>query len=67
VVTAEDVVHIEGVEVLKRTDWSLWCRIGAKELTVPAQVIHAPRPLPLPGERVTLVVPKWFAVDNGLV
>lgn len=64
--STEDLVHLEGVEVLKRTDWSLWCRVGAKELTIPVQVIRAPRPLPLPGDRVTLVVPKWFALDQGL-
>ena len=64
---AEDLVRLEGVEVLKRTDWSLWCRIGTKELTIALQVIRAPQPLPLPGERVTLVVPRWFAVDQGLV
>jgi len=66
-VPAGDLVRLEGVEVLKRTDWSLWCRIGAKELTIPLQVIHAPAPLPLAGQRVTLVVPCWFAVDQSLL
>jgi len=63
----EELVHLAGVEVLKKTDWSLLCRIGGRELTVPAQVVDSPRPLPLAGEIVTLVVARWFAIDNGLV
>ena len=65
--TQQDLIRLEGVEVLKRTDWSLWCRVDGTELSVPAQVIQSPRPLPLVGERVTLVVPRWFASGNGLV
>jgi hypothetical protein len=64
---AKELVHLGDVEILKKTDWSLWCRIGKRLLTVPSQVVDAPRPLPLPGETVTLVVLRWFAVDNGLL
>ena len=62
----EQLVHLRDVEILKKTDWSLWCRIGERRITVPAQVVSEPRPLPLAGEVVTLVVARWFAVDNGL-
>ena len=65
--SSEELIHLSGVEVLKKTDWSLLCRIGERQLTVPAQVVESPRPLPLAGEIVTLAVARWFAVDNGLV
>ena len=65
--SGQELIHLVGVKVLKKTDWSLWCRIGEREITVPAQVVNSPRPLPLSGEIVTLVVARWFATDNGLV
>jgi len=63
----EEIISLQGVEILRKTDWSLWCRIGERQLTIPAQVVNAPRPLPLAGEIVTLEVVRWFAIDNQLV
>ena len=62
----EEFAHLQGVEIIRKTDWSLWCQIGERRITIPAQVVNAPRPLPLAGEVVTLTVAKWFAVANGL-
>ncbi len=63
----EETVSLPDVEVARRDDWALWCRVKGRLVPIPMQLVHAPRPLPLAGERITLVVPKWFAVDHGLV
>jgi len=67
VVSNKDIISLQGVEIVRKTDWSLWCRVGERQITIPAQVVNAPRPLPLAGEVVTLEVARWFAIDNQLV
>jgi hypothetical protein len=63
----EELANLPDVEILRKTDWSLWCRVGERQIAIPAQVVSAPRPLPLAGEVVTLVVARWFAVANQLL
>jgi hypothetical protein len=60
-------VRFDPVEVLRDSGLALLCLINGKECWVPkAQILPGSR-VRGPGDRGPLVVPEWFAADQGLV
>jgi hypothetical protein len=63
----QDTVDLDDVEVLREGGLAILCRIGAKEVWVPkAQMLNGTR-IRTRGDRGRLVVPRWFALDQGLI
>jgi len=60
-------IDIRDAVVIGCTDTDLVCRVGVQQVTVPRYVLKAGTQVRAEGDRGTLVLPMWFAVDAGLV
>ena len=59
-------VIFEQVEILRVIEFGFWCRIDGRELFVGRNVPQAGTTIRLQGDRGRLVLPTWFAIDQGL-
>ena len=61
-------VEYDDVEVLQTSAFGFWCRIPGHKMTVFVGAIVPTRGTTIRGvgDRGRLVVPKWFAEDEGL-
>ena len=63
----EDPVVFRDVEVIRRTDLILMCRLGDRTVPVPPLRILEGTTVRTEGDRGTLVLPRDLAVDLGLL
>jgi len=63
----ENVVTFEDVHVRRDAGLALVCGIGANEVWVPKAQLLPGTTVRSPGDRGRLIVPRWFALDQGLV
>jgi hypothetical protein len=61
---APTLVRIPNVEVVHETATSVWCRVDGPEFYVPREQIFGDE-LRKVGDRGVLVVPGWFAREQG--
>jgi hypothetical protein len=62
-----EFVTISDVEVLRKTAFGIECRVGDVEVFVPVLMIWERRFLDATNHRLSLTVPRWFAVASGIV
>lgn len=63
---ANDAVRLDDVEVLRDSGLALLCVIRGKHYWVPKAQMLAGTLVKRPGDRGALVVPEWFAADQGI-
>jgi hypothetical protein len=63
---AEPSVRFDDVEVLRDSGLALLCLIRGKHVWVPKAQLLSGSCVMQPGDRGTVVVPEWFALDQGL-
>jgi hypothetical protein len=60
-----DTVTITDVEVIREGGLALLCRVNGLDIWIPhAQILN--NGVRATGDRGTIVVPTWFAADQGL-
>ena len=64
-----DFVRFEDVEVLRRTGPALLCRVERKEVWVPSvsMAMTDEATIRRPGDCGCLIIPRWLALNLGLV
>ncbi len=62
----DTLVTFRDVEVTREADMGLFCLVAGREVFVGQLVRDASSSVRRKGDRGTLVVPKWFALQNGL-
>jgi hypothetical protein len=60
-------VEFRDVEVLEETVDGLLCRIGQKEVVIPSPLLQPGTAVRRPGDRGTLVIPRWLGIGTGLL
>lgn len=60
-------VTFDDVEVLRDSGLALLCVIRGKHCWIPKAQLLAGTRVRQPGDRGTIVVPEWFAADQGLI
>jgi hypothetical protein len=61
-----DLVEVHDVEVVGDTGLTLVCSIAGRRVLVPTLQIHPRSTARRPGDRGTLVLPRWLAQNLGL-
>ena len=61
------MVSLAGVEVVRESDAALLCRIEGHERWIPREKLLAGTTIARKGDTGTLIVPRQFAVEWGLV
>jgi hypothetical protein len=61
------MVTLGGVTVLRATDTSMLCRIDNREHWIPRDKVREGTTIAHAGDSGTLVVPRTFAIEWGLV
>lgn len=62
------LAEIDDVEVVGATDKAIRVRVdGGREVWVPQSQVHDNSEVWKLGDKGTLVVPEWLAIDKGLV
>jgi hypothetical protein len=59
-------VTFDAVEVLSTTIFGMTCRIGRRDVFVRAGVAASGTTVRSPGDIGRVVVPRWFAIQEGL-
>jgi hypothetical protein len=56
---------LRDVQIVEVTELAIVGKMGTRRIMVPLLAIVSPRPMPLAGATVTIVVEKWFAMQEG--
>ena len=59
------IVSITDVEIVRLTEWVIWCKVKDKDVGIPRGRVDASQALAV-SSHVTLRVPRWFARSVGL-
>lgn len=62
-----ETVEFDDIEVLGEAAAGLQCRILTKRVTVPSLLLQPGTTVRGPGDRATLVIPRWLGIGLGLV
>lgn len=60
-------IDLRNVEVVRHQERDLVCRIDGRQVTVPSYLLKPGSQVWGAGDRGTLVVPRWFAANAGLI
>jgi hypothetical protein len=65
--TEEDQVAFDDAEVIADTHLAVLCEVGGREVWIPRSVLRIGTEVFDRGDCGALVVPRWFALEKGLV